>query len=151
MDVEEVARIAVDCGFKLHKRLGPGLLESVYEVILFESIIRRGLNVERQVPLDIHYDDFVIKDAFRLDLIVERKLLIELKSVENTAPVHKKQLLTYLRLMNQTLGLLMNFGEATFDAGCHRVVNKHTDFASSRLRVSQKDAEAANMPEGSRI
>ena len=140
MDVEEIARIAVDCGFKLHERLGPGLLESVYEMILFESLKRRGLNVQRQVSIRVEYDDFIIEDAFRLDLLVEDKLIIELKSVEASAPVHKKQLLTYLRLTNRSLGLLMNFGMATFREGCDRVVNKHTNFAPSRLRVSQKDA-----------
>jgi GxxExxY protein len=140
MDVEEIARIAVDCGFKLHERLGPGLLESVYEMILFESLKRRGLNVQRQVSIRVEYDDFIIEDAFRLDLLVEDKLIIELKSVEANAPVHKKQLLTYMRLTNRSLGLLMNFGMATFSEGCDRVVNKHTNFASSRLRVSQKDA-----------
>jgi GxxExxY protein len=140
MDIEDIARIAVDCGFKLHERLGPGLLESVYEVILFESLRRRGLEVKRQCAIRIEYDDFVVEDAFRLDLLVEDKLIIELKSVEANAPVHKKQLLTYLRLTNRSLGLLMNFGMATFGEGCDRVVNNHTDFASSRLRVSQKDA-----------
>jgi GxxExxY protein len=149
VDVEEIARIAVDCGFRLHKRLGPGLLESVYEVILFESLKRQGFNVERQVPIIIHYDEFVIKDAFRADLLVEGQLLIELKSVEKTATVHKKQLLTYMRLMNLSLGLLMNFGEATFAEGCHRVVDKHTDFASSRLRVSKIDIAAMRSKEGS--
>jgi GxxExxY protein len=140
MDVEEIARIAVDCGCKLHERLGPGLLESVYEMILFESLKRRGLDVRRQVSIRVEYDDFVVEDAFRMDLLVEDKLVIELKSVETNAPVHKKQLLTYMRLTNRSLGLLMNFGMATFGEGCDRVVNKHTNFASSRLRVSQKDA-----------
>jgi iron complex transport system substrate-binding protein len=140
MDVEEIARIAVDCGFKLDDRLGPGLLESVYEMILFESLKRRGLEVQRQVSIRVEYDDFIIEDAFRLDLLVEDKLIIELKSVEKIAPVHKKQLMTYMHLTNRSLGLLMNFGMATFSEGCDRIVNKHTDFASSGLRVSQKDA-----------
>jgi GxxExxY protein len=139
MDIEEIARIAVDCGFKLHSRLGPGLLESVYEVVLLESLRRKGLEVRRQVPIRIDYDDFAIEDAFRIDLLVEDKLIIELKSVESTAPVHHKQLLTYLRLTNRTLGLLMNFGTATFAEGCSRFVNNHTNFASSRLRVSHSD------------
>jgi GxxExxY protein len=140
MDVEEIARIAVDCGFKLHERLGPGLLESVYELILSESLRQRGLDVRRQVSVQIEYDDFVVEDAFRLDLLVEDRLIIELKSVEVNARVHKKQLLTYMRLTNRSLGLLMNFGMATFSEGCDRIVNDHKNFASSRLRVSQKDA-----------
>ncbi|MEY2927233.1 MAG: hypothetical protein RL367_1710 [Pseudomonadota bacterium] len=140
MEIEEIATIVVDCGFKIHKKLGPGLLESVYGILMFESLKRRGLKVERQVPIDLIYDDIVIKDAFRVDLIVEGKLIVELKSVEFNLPVHNKQLLTYLRLMDHTLGLLINFGMATFRDGCDRVVNKHTNFKSSRLRVSKTDA-----------
>jgi GxxExxY protein len=135
VDIEELASIAVDCGFKLHERLGPGLLESVYEVILCELIRDRGLVVERQAPIDIRFDRLVITEGFRADLVVEGNLLIELKSVEIIAPVHKKQVLTYLRLMDLPLGLLMNFGAATFKEGVKRIVNNHTDFASSRLRV----------------
>lgn len=135
MDIEAIATVAVDCGFKLHERLGPGLLESVYEVILCESLVRRGLAVERQKVIEIHFDDFVINEGFRADLLIEGKLLIELKSVEQLAPVHSKQVLTYLRLLDMPLGLLMNFGAATFCEGIKRVVNNHTDFASSRLRV----------------
>ena len=135
MDVEALATVAVDCGFKLHERLGPGLLESVYEAILFESLARRGLSVERQKSITICFDDFVINEGFRADLLVEGILLIELKSVERIAAVHGKQVLTYLRLMNLPLGLLMNFGAATFREGIKRIVNNHTDFASSRLRL----------------
>jgi len=135
MDLEEIARIAVDCGFKLHERLGPGLLESVYEVVLFEAIRRRGLDVQRQVPIKIRIDDLVINEGFRADLLVEGRLLVELKSVEALAAVHKKQLLTYLRLMDLPLGLLMNFGAASYREGVKRIVNNHTEFASSRLRV----------------
>ena len=135
MDVEALATEAVDCGFKLHERLGSGLLESVYEAILFESLARRGLSVERQKSITICFDDFVINEGFRADLLVEGILLIELKSVERIAAVHGKQVLTYLRLMNLPLGLLMNFGAATFREGIKRIVNNHTDFASSRLRL----------------
>ena len=135
MNIEELATTAVDCGFKLHERLGPGLLESVYEVVLLESLKRRGLGVERQVTIPIIVDDIFVNEGFRADLLVEGRLLIELKSVERLAPVHMKQVLTYLRLMELPLGLLMNFGAATFREGIRRVVNNHTDFASSRLRV----------------
>lgn len=135
MDLEAPATIAADCGFKLHERLGPGLLESVYEAILFESLRRRGLSVQRQVPVPIVFDDLIINEGFRADLIVEGRLLLELKSVESLAAVHKKQLLTYLRLMDMPLGLLINFGAATFKEGVRRIANNHTDFASSRLRV----------------
>jgi iron complex transport system substrate-binding protein len=135
MDLEAIATVAVDCGFKLHERLGPGLLESVYEAILFETLGRRGLSVQRQVPIPIVFDDLFINEGFRADLLVEGRLLIELKSCETLAAVHKKQVLTYLRLMDLPLGLLINFGAATFKEGVRRIVNNHTDFASSRLRV----------------
>lgn len=135
MDLEALATIAVDCGYKLHERLGPGLLESVYEAIMFESLTKRGLSVQRQLPIPIVFDDLLINEGFRADLVIEGRLLIELKSVETLALVHKKQVLTYLRLMEMPLGLLINFGAATFKEGVRRIVNNHTDFASSRLRV----------------
>ena len=135
MDLEALATVAIDCGYKLHERLGPGLLESVYEAILFESLVKRGLSVQRQLPIPIVYDDLFINEGFRADIVIEGRLLLELKSVEAVAAVHKKQVLTYLRLMDMPLGLLMNFGAATFKEGVRRIVNNHTDFASSRLRV----------------
>ena len=134
-DIEEMARVAIDCGLKIHVDLGPGLLESFYESALAAAMTRRGLSVERQRPISIEYEGALL-DAFRADLLVERMLIIEVKSVERLAPVHGKQLLTYLRLMEQPLGLLMNFGSATFREGLKRVVNNH-DFASSRLRVNR--------------
>jgi GxxExxY protein len=139
MEIEEIAREVVDCGYKLHARLGPGLLESVYEAVLAKLVSERGLFVERQKPVPIVFEAIHFDEGFRADLVVERKLLVELKSVENLAPVHGKQVLTYLRLLNLPLGLLMNFGAATFKEGIKRVVNKHSDFASSRLRVHQSE------------
>jgi iron complex transport system substrate-binding protein len=135
-DVEELARVAIDCGYHIHRDLGPGLLESVYEAVLAASLARRGLYVERQKSLDIEYGGLVRREGFRVDLIIERRLILALKSVERLAPVHGKQLLTYLRLAKQRLGLLMNFGAATFKEGLKRVVNGHTGFAPSRLRVT---------------
>jgi GxxExxY protein len=135
VEIEALATIAVDCGFKVHEGLGPGLLESVYEAVLAQSLARRGLSVERQKPVPIRFDGLILDEGFRADLLVERRLLIELKSVERTAPVHGKQLLTYLRLMDLPLGLLMNFGAATFREGIKRVVNNHGPFAPSRLRA----------------
>jgi GxxExxY protein len=134
-DLEELARIAVDCGFRIHKELGPGLLESVYEAVLANSLSRAGLFVERQKPLPISFDGLQINEGYRVDLHVEGKLIIEIKSVERLAPVHGKQLLTYLRLAKQPLGLLMNFSGETFKEGARRVVNNYT-FAPSRLCVS---------------
>ena len=118
-----MAKEAVDCGFKLHKELGPGLLESVYEVLLAAALAERGISVARQVPVPIRYKGVVVDNAFRIDLLVEQRLVIELKSTERDSPLYPKQLLTYLRLMNLPLGLLMNFGQETFKQGVQRVAN----------------------------
>lgn len=124
-DLEHLARVAVDCGFKLHEALGPGLLESVYDACPFQSLAARGLNVERQRVVPIRYEGVVLDEGFRVDLFVERPLLIELKSTENHVPVHAKQVITYLRLMDLPLGLLMNFGAATFKEGVRRIANNY--------------------------
>lgn len=123
--LEEVTHICVDCGYHLHKDLGPGLLESAYELVLARVLEQRGLSVSRQVSVPLAYNGVVIDNAFKLDLLVEQCLIIELKSTERLAPVHAKQVLTYLRLMNLPLGLLMNFGQGTFKAGLQRVVNDY--------------------------
>lgn len=136
-DLEEMARVVVDCGFHLHRDLGPGLLESVYEGVLCRMIEHRGLRVERQKTVMFRYGGMTFDDGLRLDLLVEERLVVELKSVERLAPVHGKQVLTYLRLLEQPLGLLINFGAETFKEGVRRIVNGHDGFAPSRLRVSQ--------------
>ena len=123
--LEAIAKIAVGCGFKLHDQLGPGLLESVYEILLCESLKQRGLVVEKQKVIPITYNGVKLDEGFRADLIIEGQLLIEVKSVERFAAVHGKQVLTYLRLMNLPLGLLMNFGAATFRDGLKRVANDY--------------------------
>lgn len=105
--------------------LGPGLLESVYEILLCELLKDRGLHFERQVPVTIRYGAIIVENAFRADILVERKLVIELKSTEQHAPVHAKQLLTYLRLMDLPLGLLINFGAASFKEGVRRLANRY--------------------------
>ena len=133
-DVEELARRAIDCGFRIHRELGPGLLESVYEIVLAASLERDGLRVERQKPIAINFDGLTIADGFRADLVVADRLIIEVKSVERTVPVHAKQLLTYLRLTEQPLGLLMNFGCETFREGVKRVVNGPSAFIPARPR-----------------
>jgi GxxExxY protein len=120
---EELARFVVDCGFKLHRNLGPGLLESAYEAILADQLIRNGIIVERQKAIPIKYDGVELAEGFRADLLVEGRLLIELKSVERLSPLHSKQVLTYLRLLDLPLGLLMNFGGATFREGVRRIAN----------------------------
>ena len=123
MTENEIARQIVDAAFKIHTTLGPGLLESVYEAVLFHELKKRGLQVERQVPMPVVWDGLVLDEGYRADLIVEHKVIVELKSVEKIAPVHGKQLLTYLRLANMRLGLLINFGEALIKNGIQRVVN----------------------------
>jgi iron complex transport system substrate-binding protein len=142
MNIEDVACVAVDCGLRIHRELGPGLLESVYETVMVRSLEKSGLSVERQKAISFTFDDMRFEDAFRVDLLIEGKLLVELKSVEKPAPVHGKQVLTYLRLMNLPLGLLMNFGMATFKEGVQRIVNHHNDFASSRLCMHQEPSSS---------
>ena len=127
MDIEKLAKEAVDCGFKIHSELGPGLLESVYEGLLSRMLEKRGFRVDRQKAIAFEFDGVVYDDAFRTDILVEGTLLIEVKSVERTAPVHVKQVLTYLRLTGLPLGLLMNFGMATFKEGIQRIANGHSN------------------------
>jgi len=119
----EIAREVVDAAFHIHKTLGPGLLETVYEVVLARELEKRGLNVVLQQPVPIVFGDLKFDKGFRADLIVEDKVIVELKSVEQLAPVHKKQLLTYLRLADKRLGLLINFGSAVIKDGISRIVN----------------------------
>jgi iron complex transport system substrate-binding protein len=125
-DLEGLARIAIDCGFKIHNSLGPGLLESVYEVILADALAERGLYVQRQKPIPIHFNGRFFDEGFRADLLVDDRLLIELKSTERLLAVHGRQVLTYLKLLDLPLGILMNFGCATFKEGAKRIVNNHT-------------------------
>ena len=123
MQENEIAKVIVDAAYRVHTHLGPGLLESVYETVLHHEIDKRGLKTDRQVSIPIVYDDLIIDDAFKADIVVENKVIIELKSVENVQPVHKKQLLTYLRLADKRLGLLINFGAALLKDGITRIVN----------------------------
>lgn len=123
MTENEIAQGVVDAAYRIHTELGPGLLESVYETLLAHELMRRGLEVERQSPVSIEYHGFKFHDAFRADMVVNGRVIIELKSVETVMPVHKKQLLTYLRLTRLKLGLLVNFGDALIKNGISRVVN----------------------------
>ena len=125
MDLEAITKTVVDRGYHLHRETGPGMLESVYEILLFESLRDAGLSCERQVVVPIKYKGVVIDNAFRVDLLVERQLVVELKSTERLSSVHAKQVLTYLRLMKLPLGLLMNFGQPTFKAGLQRVAKDY--------------------------
>ena len=123
MTENEIAKIIVDAAYHVHKSLGPGLLESVYEVVLAHALERGELRVKRQVPVPIVFDGIKFDEGFRADLIVEDKVIVELKSVEKVIPVHKKQLLTYLKLADKRLGLLINFGSLLIRDGISRVVN----------------------------
>jgi GxxExxY protein len=123
MTENEIAREVVDAAYKVHTTLGPGLLESVYEIVLAHELTRRGLAVTRQTAIPIKYESIVFDEGFRADIVVEGKVILELKSVESVAAVHKKQLLTYLRLADMQLGLLINFGEELLKTGITRVVN----------------------------
>lgn len=123
MNENQLASEIVDAAYQIHTKLGPGLFESVYEVILTKELEKRGLFVERQKAIPIRYNEFVFDEGFRADIVVENLLIIELKSAEIIAPVHKKQLLTYLRLADMKLGLLINFGAMLIKHGIFRVVN----------------------------
>jgi GxxExxY protein len=120
----ELATIVVDVAYQIHTRLGPGLLESVYHAIMLYELRKRGLFVEFEKPVPVIWDELQLEVGFRADLIVEHKLIVELKSVEQVARVHKKQVLTYMRLTNCRLGLLINFGEELIKNGISRIVDK---------------------------
>jgi iron complex transport system substrate-binding protein len=136
-DLEAISGDVIDVAIRLHRQLGPGLLESVYELLLSSKLASIGYAVARQQLVDIEFEDVRIEAAFRIDLLVEGCLLVEVKSVERLLPVHGKQLLTYLRLTKQPVGLLINFGGETLKEGLKRVVNDYRPSAPPRLRVNQ--------------
>jgi GxxExxY protein len=137
-ELDEVTGEIIDAALKVHQGLGPGLLESVYESVLAKSLEKRGLKVERQKSISFIYDDISFDEGFRVDLFVSDRVVVELKSVEKLAPVHSKQLLTYIRLMNLPVGLLINFGASILKDGLHRIVNNLPSSASPRLRVNRQ-------------
>lgn len=132
-ELDEITGAIVDASLKIHMELGPGLLESVYEVVLGRALTKRGFRVERQKAISFEYDGMLFEEGFRTDLLVEGRVIVELKSVEKLAPVHSKQLHTYLRLMNLPVGLLINFGASLLKDGLHRIV---TNLPPPRLRAS---------------
>jgi GxxExxY protein len=136
-DIDEITGIVLDLALRVHRELGPGLLESVYETILAGKLAAWGLRVDRQKPVDVEFEGTRFENAFRIDLMVDDRLIVEIKSVEKLTGAHTKQLLTYLRLTRQPVGLLINFGGETLKEGVRRVVNHHTPSASPRLRVNQ--------------
>lgn len=123
MTENEIAAKIVNTAYDIHVKLGPGLLESVYEEIMFYELVKQGLNVERQKAIPVIWDELKMEIGFRADLIVENKVILELKSVEKIAPVHPKQLLTYLKITGLKLGLLINFNEKLIKDGITRIVN----------------------------
>lgn len=123
MTENEISKVVVDAAIQVHRSLGPGLFESVYEVVLAHELEKRGLNVQRQVPIAIEYDGVQFDEGFRADIIVEGKVILELKSVESLGASHRKQIQTYLRLTGLKLGFLLNFGAALMKDGIVRAVN----------------------------
>jgi GxxExxY protein len=117
-----IVKLVVDAAYQVHTKLGPGLLESVYEVVLAHEVEKRGLAIDRQVSIPIQYEGLTFDEGFRADMVVEDSVILELKSVESVASVHKKQLLTYLRLADKKLGLLLNFGAPLIKKGIFRIV-----------------------------
>ena len=130
-DIDEVSRDVIGLAVSIHRDLGPGLMESVYETVLAGAIMRMGYSVARQKPIDINYDGMEFAGAFRVDILVDNRLVLEIKSVDQITAVHAKQLLTYLRLLRQPVGLILNFSGATMKDGIRRLVNNHDGSASS--------------------
>jgi len=122
--IDHIASEIVDSAFKVHKELGPGLLESAYEACLEHELKKRGFQVERQKPQPVHYDSIIIDVGYRLDLLVNDLVIIELKAVTELAPIHHAQLTTYLKLSHKTLGLLINFNVSLIKNGIRRIANQ---------------------------
>ena len=133
--LEQAVTTVIDAAFHVHVGLGPGLMESIYETVLFRDLGRRGLDVRRQQIFSFEYDGLHFENAVRLDLLVEGTIAVELKSVERLDRVHRKQVLTYLKLLHLPIGLLINFGAPTFKEGLHRLVNNYNPLVASRLRA----------------
>ncbi len=137
-DIDQISGDVLDLAMRLHRELGPGLLESAYETLLAARLAAAGYDVLRQYAVSVEFDGVRIENAFRVDLLVDRRLVVEIKSIDRLAPVHGKQLLTYLRLLKQPVGLLINFGGATLKEGVKRVVNSYTPSALSAPLREQK-------------
>lgn len=133
-DIDQVSGDVLDVALRLHRDLGPGLMESVYEALLAGRLMKMGYAVERQRPVSIDFDGMHFEGAFKIDLLVDQRLVVEIKSIERLLPVHAKQLLTYLRLTRQPVRLLINFGGDTLKEGVRRLVNNHVSESSAPLR-----------------
>jgi len=141
MEINDITGKIIDSAYELHTQLGPGLLESVYETVLAAKIERKGLKVERQRSIPVKIDGLCFDEGFRADLIVEDCVVVELKSVEKLAPVHSKQVLTYLKLLDFQVGLLINFGAARLKEGLKRIVNNYSPSADSAPLRENKEEE----------
>jgi GxxExxY protein len=137
-DVDLLAREVIGLALNIHRSIGPGLLESVYETILADHLELAGHTIERQKPVTFAFENRLYRDVLRLDLLVNGVLVLELKSVEKLAPVHHRQVVTYLRLLRLPLGLLLNFGAATMKEGTHRIVNGYRPTPHSGLSINQE-------------
>lgn len=133
-DVNQITGAIVDTAYRLHSRVGPGLMEAFYESVLAHSLAKQGLYVEKQKPIPFEWEGIRIEEACRLDLLVEGRVVVELKSVEKLNPVHHKQVLTYLRLLDLPIGLLINFGAESLQSGLHRILNHRHQSAESVVR-----------------
>ena len=140
-DIDQISGEVLDLALRIHRELGPGLLETVYETVLAAKLTALGYPVVRQQPVNIEFEGLRFEGAFRIDILVDNRLLVEVKSVERLMAIHGKQLLTYLRLTKQPVGLLINFGGETLKEGVRRIVNDYRPSASPRLRVNQQIEE----------
>jgi iron complex transport system substrate-binding protein len=133
-ELNELTGIIIASAIDIHRELGPGLLESVYQRVLVDALRRKGLDVQSQIPVQFVYDDIQFDDGLRLDLFVEGRVIVELKSIEKVSVIHKKQVLTYLRLTNAPVALLINFGQLRLKDGIHRLINnrdnRHDDYSN---------------------
>jgi GxxExxY protein len=134
--LDEITGEVIDAAYRLHKSLGPGSMESLYETILARDLERRDLRAARQEPVSFEYDGRLFDNCLRVDLLVESRVVVEIKSVDHALPIHRKQLLTYLRVMHLHMGLLINFGKSTLREGLQRIVNHLPPSASPALRVN---------------
>jgi GxxExxY protein len=141
-DIDAITGDVIDIALRIHRDLGPGLFESVYETVLAGKLVQMGYLVDRQKPIDIEFEGMRFDAAFRADLLVDGRLLVEIKCVDALSKAHMKQLQTYLRLTRQPVGLLINFAGATLKEGLKRVVNDHVPSASPRLRVNQSEGRS---------
>lgn len=136
-DPEPIVTEIIDAAVKLHRKLGPGLLESVYKTSLCADLVLRGLSVQREVPVLLILDGRKLGKSFSVDLLVNAAVVVEVKAIKRLAPVHFRQISTYLKLLELPIGLLMNFGGATLKQGLHRIVNGYVPTPSSPLRINK--------------